>query len=100
MNQNDQPEEFKLEQNSPNPFNKKTTIGISVPKPGVVKLLIYNRKKEILQVLHDGPLAAGAHEFSWNADVKNGTIAADGNYYYSLEADGFVAIRKLSLKSQ
>lgn len=97
MNQNEKPKEFRLEQNSPNPFVNKTTINISVPKPGVIKLLIYDRKKEILQVLNDGPLDAGTHEFSWDAVLKNGELVAHGNYYYSLEADGFVAIRKLKI---
>jgi photosystem II stability/assembly factor-like uncharacterized protein len=36
------PQEFIIAQNFPNPFNPGTTINYSLPKPGIVKLTVYN----------------------------------------------------------
>ena len=75
-------------------------MAIFIPKPSVVKLPIYNRHKEDLQVLPDRLLDAGTHESSRDATSNNGKFVAEGNYYYSLEAEGFVLSRKLRFKSQ
>lgn len=91
---------FQLEQNQPNPFSDKTMIRFVIPKPCHVRLLLYNRERELVRVLHDAPTNAGRHTIVWDGVTAKGQRLADGFYTYKLEANGFVASRKLEINSK
>jgi choice-of-anchor A domain-containing protein len=91
------PTEFELSQNYPNPFNPSTTISFALPEAGEVSLKIYNLRGQLVATLHQGAIAAGRHQMVWDGKDAKGQQVATGVYVYRLEADGFVATKKLML---
>ena len=77
------PTEVSLSQNYPNPFNPQTTIDYALPKAGDVSLVVYDMLGREVDVLLDGPQAAGRHTVRFGANhLPNGTyvyrlVAAD-----------------------
>ena len=77
------PTEVALSQNYPNPFNPQTTIDYALPKAGDVSLIVYDMLGREVDVLLDGPQAAGRHTVRFGANhLPNGTyvyrlVAAD-----------------------
>ena len=51
----------------PNPFNATTTISLSVPVTGPVKLVAYDLQGRTVLTLVNGRLNAGEHHVSWDA---------------------------------
>ncbi len=97
------PQQYKLEQNYPNPFSRetpssKTVIKYTLPETGVVMLRIYDMLGHTVRTLVSGPQAAGAHTVVWNGRKDNGAPAATGVYWYRLEAGAFVKTNKLILQ--
>lgn len=92
--------EFCLYQNEPNPFSASTVIRFTTPKACHVRLLLYNREHELVRVLRDEQTPAGQHTILWDGTTTEGKRLADGFYTYRLEANGFVAARKLEINSK
>jgi rhamnogalacturonan endolyase len=86
------PKEFVLEQNYANPFNPTTTIKFALPKSSTVKIVVYDILGRIVTTLVDGNYDAGVHSVVFNA-----TKLASGVYFYSIEAEKFVSVKKLML---
>lgn len=85
------PTEVSLSQNYPNPFNPQTTIDYALPQAGDVSLVVYDMLGREVDVLLDGPQAAGRHTVRFGANhLPNGT------YVYRLVA-GNKTITRLSL---
>jgi hypothetical protein len=86
--------EFRLEQNSPNPFNPTTTIffAISVGTRHASSLRMYDVLGRHVATLVNEQLPAG--NYSVNFDGNN---LASGVYYYTLTADGFVQTKAMVL---
>jgi hypothetical protein len=82
----------KLYQNYPNPFNPETEISFSLVRNSNVKLTVYNNKGETVQNIYNGQLTKGHHSYKFNA-----TGLTSGVYYYSLDADGDVLLKKMTL---
>ncbi|MFQ5649312.1 MAG: FlgD immunoglobulin-like domain containing protein [bacterium] len=91
------PTEFALEGNYPNPFNPSTTIRFALPEASKVKLVIYNIRGQLVRTLVSQPVAAGRHKVIWDGRDKSGLQVASGVYLYRLQAQEFVATRKLLL---
>jgi len=83
---------FALEQNYPNPFNPSTNIKYSVPENGFVKLSVYNLVGEEVAVLVNDVMDAGFYEVTFNA-----ANLASGTYFYKLESNGHVELKKMIL---
>ena len=92
------PGEFHLEQNVPNPFNTKTTICFSIPRQCNVKLVIYNLHEEVESVLYNRELSPGKYSMIWHGSDANGYPLKDGSYLYYLEAESFIASRRLTIR--
>jgi len=75
------PGKFELSQNYPNPFNPSTKIAFALPEVCNVSLNIYNLLGEKVDVLVNGELNAGFHEYEWSA----GNLPS-GVYFYQIEA--------------
>jgi hypothetical protein len=86
------PKVNRLFQNYPNPFNPVTRIGFSLKKNAHVKLSIYSVNGELVETLVDRSLAAGVHDFEWNASG-----VASGVYFYRIRTEDFVQTRKMIL---
>jgi hypothetical protein len=86
------PEDFSLSQNYPNPFNPVTKIEFQIPKSEQVNLTIYDILGQKIAALIDERLAAGKHDFEWNA-----ANFSSGIYFYSLKAGDFLQVKKMLL---
>jgi hypothetical protein len=86
------PTKYMLSQNYPNPFNPKTTIRYAIPHPGHVELTVYDvlGKQVATLVNHVKPI--GYHDAEFEASELT-----SGVYYYRLQCNGFVQIKKLVL---
>lgn len=60
------PSSFRLLQNHPNPFNSTTTITYSLPIPSSVTVKIYNSRGQLIDILLDRVMPAGAHSVVWD----------------------------------
>lgn len=86
------PDGFELSQNFPNPFNPSTTIRFAIPVSGKVKLQVYNVLGALVETLVDESKAAGQYSINWNASK-----VASGIYFYRLNLEGNVKVRKMML---
>ncbi|MDI6809228.1 MAG: T9SS type A sorting domain-containing protein [Candidatus Eisenbacteria bacterium] len=86
------PKTYRLGQNYPNPFNPRTEIRFELPKQSNVSLVVYDVLGKEVARLVDGPMNAGYHHVSWNADRLS-----SGVYILKLRADAFVDVKRLVL---
>jgi len=86
------PEDFKLFQNFPNPFNPKTNIKFDIPKSSYVKIIVYDNLGKVIEELVDKKLSAGSYEANWNASSYS-----SGIYYYRLITEKYVNTKKMLL---
>jgi len=86
------PNQYILEQNYPNPFNPTTKIKFSLPKESNINLVVYNMLGQSITTLYNGKLESGTHSVDFD-----GSRYSSGIYFYRLEADNFVQIKKMTL---
>ena len=84
------PQEFKLEQNFPNPFNPGTTIQYQLPSAVKVTLKVYDILGREVATLVNEKQDAGYKEVKFNANRF-----ASGMYIYRLTADKYVSTKKM-----
>jgi photosystem II stability/assembly factor-like uncharacterized protein len=90
------PTEYSLSQNYPNPFNPETNIEYDLPRPGWVKVAIYNSTGQLVRTLFRSHQTAGRFKLGWNGEM----ILAGGGfrcYIYRLKAGEFSATKKMVL---
>lgn len=83
------PNEYSLSQNYPNPFNPQTKIEYSLPKPGFVKLEIYDIVGQLVKTLVDEFQQAGSKSVVWDGRNNLGQRVPSGVYVYRIVAEGF-----------
>ncbi len=91
------PSDFVLHQNFPNPFNPETRIVYNLPKPGHVKLTVYNVVGKKIVTLVNDQQPTGRHTSAWNGKDEDGNPIASGLYFYIIHTHGFQQARKLTL---
>lgn len=91
------PQHFSLLQNNPNPFNPSTSITILLPHSASATLKVYNLTGQEVATLFDGQMSAGVHTVKWNGRDNSGREVSTGVYLYRLQADDFVAVKKMML---
>lgn len=88
------PLEFELYQNYPNPFNHVTKFKFSIPKSGIVKLLVYNELGHDIKTLMNEFKFAGVHSSTIECSDLPGGI-----YFYTLvyqgAAEDFIDIKRM-----
>jgi len=89
------PEKYHLDQNYPNPFNPTTTIGYSLPQDSKVQLIIYDIAGREIWRYSQSMQTAGWHTIQWNGQNKLGQKVSTGVYFYRLQADQFVDVKKM-----
>lgn len=91
------PDEFRLEQNTPNPLKLSTAISYSLPESGEVELTIYNVYGQIVYKLVDEFQEAGQYTVKWSGIDVTGKKVASGIYFYKIQAVNSTIIRKMIL---
>ncbi|MBD3386627.1 T9SS type A sorting domain-containing protein [candidate division KSB1 bacterium] len=90
----DQPQEYTVLRNYPNPFNSETRIEYSIQKPGNVTLKICNILGEHIETLVDAFQDKGSYSLPFDAAGYS-----SGIYYYTLQcADGAVSEKMILLR--
>jgi Zinc carboxypeptidase/Secretion system C-terminal sorting domain/Carboxypeptidase regulatory-like domain len=84
------PLQFSLSQNYPNPFNLTTKIMYSIQKASFVNLQVYDILGRDVIILVNEYQQPGSHTVSFDASKL-----ASGIYFYWLQVDGFVSIKKM-----
>jgi hypothetical protein len=82
----------RLDQNSPNPFNPRTTIRFSLSVSGPVKLDLFDLRGRRVAQLLDQEMSAGEHDL-----VFHPTDLASGVYVYRIQAGAFTQSRRITL---
>jgi beta-glucosidase len=93
LSTSENPYQFHLDRNYPNPFNASTTIAYSIPERSMVTLIVYDtRGREKERLVHEVQ-DAGSKKVIWNAED-----AASGLYVLRLTAGRHhTAVRKIVL---
>ncbi len=86
-----------LRQNNPNPFNPSTRIEFLLPRPGHVRIEVFDVNGRLIRVLADGHLASGGHSVDWDGRDRTGTMVSSGVYFYRLTAGKESLSRKMVL---
>ena len=83
---------YNLSNNYPNPFNPTTKISYTIPERSNVSLKVYDLLGSEVEELVKGEVEAGEYKVTFNAFNLPG-----GVYFYRLQADKFVEIKKMIL---
>jgi len=94
---NNNPAEFQLFSNYPNPFNPTTTIQYNLPQRSDVQITIYDLLGRKVTTLISGTQEAGYKSIQWNGRNKSGQLVSAGMYFYAIEAGKHTAIWKMVL---
>lgn len=84
------PKSYDLSQNYPNPFNPTTKISYTIPKTGLVILKVYDILGKEIATLVNEVKNTGSYIIEFN-----GSNLSSGTYFYRLQADDFVSIKKM-----
>jgi len=75
------PEGYRLGLNYPNPFNARTWIEFSLPRPSIVNLTLFDVLGRGVVTLASGESGTGTHRVEWNS-----AGSPSGVYFYRLHA--------------
>lgn len=81
----------------PNPFNPQTTLRLTVPSAGVVRVDIYRTTGGHVITLLDGVVGAGTSTVTWNGRDADGRAVGSGVYVVRLSTPESVVSEKLTL---
>jgi len=90
------PTEYALLQNYPNPFNAGTVIPFALVEGSHYELTIYNVAGQVVRTFA-GEGVSGINRVEWNGRTADGVEAATGMYFYRVNANNFVATKKMVL---
>jgi hypothetical protein len=85
-------DQFKLNQNMPNPASEMTTIGFVLPEKAMTQLTVFNALGQEVEQLVLGELEKGEYEFRLDVNKYK-----TGNYFYRLTTPQFTETRKMSV---
>ncbi|MDZ7314575.1 MAG: endo-1,4-beta-xylanase [candidate division KSB1 bacterium] len=95
------PQEWRLEQNFPNPCNSSTVISFYLPEASTISLIISDASGRTVRTLAIGEHPEGKGSVVWDGLDEQKVPAASGVYFYTLQGGGrshsFAATRKLLL---
>jgi hypothetical protein len=83
------PQNFRLDQNWPNPFNPSTKISYSLAHRDFITLRLFNPIGQMIKTLYAGIQSPGEHRVELMADGL-----ASGFYFYVLQSDKITLSRK------
>lgn len=70
-------------------------LRVWLPRPAGMRLEIYDVKGRLVRLVHQGQMAAGGHEFTWDGLTASGRRASSGLYFARLQTDDRVLSHKL-----
>ena len=95
--EDENPQPFTLMQNYPNPFNPSTTIPFTLDTAGHVSLTVFNISGQKIRTLIDDFRSKGLHTVIWDGRDNVGRNVGTGIYFYRLQRNDMVDMRKMLL---
>ena len=90
------PARTMLMQNTPNPFNPRTTVRYQLADKAHVKLVIFDVSGKVVRTLVDGVQSPNTYAVSWDGISEAGTKVASGVYWARMTTSlGFNASTKM-----
>jgi len=89
---NELPNEYKLYQNCPNPFNPMTKLRFNLKQSSNTKLVVYNILGKEITTLVNENLSPGSYVVDWD-----GSAYPSGIYFYKIEAATFSDVKLMIL---
>ena len=86
------PDEYKLYNNYPNPFNPSTTIRYSIPEASFTSITVYDALGNIVSSMVNETKSAGTYNVEFDA-----SNLSSGIYYYTIHAGSFRETKKMIL---
>ena len=91
------PDDFRLAQNIPNPFNPSTTIGYQLPVTGWTHICVYDMMGKKMRTLVDEVKHAGNHTIVWDGRDDRGSLMSSGPYFVRMLVGSYTETKKLLL---
>ena len=91
------PTKYDLIQNYPNPFNPETVIEFQLPEESYVTLTVFNVLGQEIRKLVDGRKSGGFYKVIWDGRSDVGRDVSTGVYFFRLQANEFVSVKKMML---
>jgi len=92
VNSSANPDDYKLYQNFPNPFNPATIINYKINQSGFVTLKVYNLVGQIVKVLVSENQESGTYSKQFDASELSAGI-----YLYKLQVNSFTSVKRMTL---
>lgn len=89
------PQNFKLIQNSPNPFNPVTKIQYQLPKACHTSVKIYSIYGQEIRTLVEQEQQSGVYSVVWDGKNNEGRHVGSGCYIYTMHAGKFRVSKKI-----
>lgn len=86
------PDDYKLYQNFPNPFNPATIINYKINQSGFVTLKVYNLVGQVVKTLVNEYQEAGTFSKQFEASELSAGI-----YLYKLQVNNFTSVKRMTL---
>lgn len=81
----------------PNPFTTSTTFELSMPRPGKVRIIVYDLLGKEVKILKDNEeYATGNHPIFWDGNDKTGAPVTPGMYICVLFSEG-IAVKSVKV---
>jgi hypothetical protein len=91
----DQPIDFQLFNNYPNPFNPETTIRFNINHSQKINLNIYNAQGRLINQLINRQMQPGEYAIKWNGTDSQNQKVASGIYFYQLSGNKYNIVKKM-----
>ncbi|MFQ5906839.1 MAG: FlgD immunoglobulin-like domain containing protein [bacterium] len=88
---------LRLQQNTPNPFSRSTTVSYETPVSGEVNISVYDAKGRLVRSLAKAEIAPGYHSAIWNGRNNEGHELPDGVYFCKLSMGRLESTAKMVL---
>ena len=92
-----EPSDYSLSANYPNPFNPATVIDYALPEKNAVMLQIFDLTGKLVRTLVNAEQSAGRYRVEWDGQNANGQPQASGVYFYKMTAGAYAETRKMLL---
>lgn len=89
------PQQYRLLNNYPNPFNPFTTIIFEIPKEEYISLQVFNINGELIKTISQGEFNGGRHEMNWDGKDEYGNQVVSGIYFYKMRAGHFEKVQRM-----
>ena len=93
----DTPNQFRLHQNHPNPFNPITTLKYDLLEGSFVDIIIYDMLGNIIKNLVNKNQNSGSNSVQWDATNNQSEPVSAGVYLYKIQAGDFSQTKKMIL---